>query len=206
MSNGDAQTPAPSTPNPRPRSGGHDDTALPPLARQQPGRTSFLSAVSLPAPKSCAASSRAWEPGTWRGGPRWSAAHRSPSGGPSAPQSSQGSPTHLSRYTAPAGRDLLRTRRGLSGAPHLGGQEQLAHARCGACGLWGAGRCVSLTGSSVAGVAPFPRLLCSGSAPGRAGGWLRRWSRRWRSASHPAVQCQGRLDVCLPSAPASSRS
>lgn len=136
----------------------------------------------------------------------WSATHRGPSGGPSAPQSSQGAPTPLSRYTVRAGGDLLRARRGLSGAPHLGGQGQLAHARCRACGLWGAWRCVSLPGSAVAGVAPFPRLLCSGSARGGAGGWLRRWSRRWRSASRPAVRCQERLGVCLPPAPASSRS
>lgn len=136
----------------------------------------------------------------------WSATHRCPSGGPSAPQSSQGGPTPLSRYTVPAGGDLLRARRGLSGAPHLGGQGQLAHARCRACGLWGAGRCVSLPGSAVAGVAPFPRLLCSRSAWGGAGGWLRRWSRRWRSASRPAVRCQERLGVCLLPAPASSRS
>lgn len=101
-----------------------------------------------------------------------SAAHRGPSGGPSVPQSSQGAPTHLSRYTAPAGGGLLRARRGLSGAPHLGGQGRLAHAhaRRGACGLWGAGRRVSLPGSAVAGVASFPRLLCSGSARGGAGG------------------------------------
>lgn len=136
----------------------------------------------------------------------WSAAHRGPLGGPSAPQSSQGAPTLLSRYTAPAGGGLLRVRRGLSGTPHLGGQGQLAQARSGACGLWGVGRCVSLAGSAVAGVASFPWLLCSGSARGGAGGWLRRWSRRWRSASRPAVRCQGRLGVCLPPAPASSRS
>lgn len=100
----------------------------------------------------------------------WSAAHRGPSGGPSEPQSSQGAPTHLSRYTAPTGGGLLRVRRGLSGAPHLGGQGLLAHARRGARGLWGVGRRLSLLGSAVAGVASFPRLLCSGSARGGAGG------------------------------------
>lgn len=124
-----------------------------------------------PPPRSCAASSRAGGQRTWLGGSKSGVPRTEvPPGGPLVLRSSQGAPTALSGYTAPAGRRRPERSATPGRGTGAGGARARARALWALRALEGARCAVALPGSAVAEVASYPRLLSSASARRESGG------------------------------------